>query len=50
MVGGPALHRLAKELEAQAEAGALGAIEARVGELEGLLGRFLEETASLEQG
>ena len=50
MVGGPALQRLAKELEAHAEAGALASIEGRVGELEALLGRFLVETASPPQG
>ena len=49
MVGGPALHRLGKELEAHAATGALASVEARLAELEALLARFLEETASLER-
>jgi len=43
MVGGAGLHRLAKELEAQAAAGELAAAGSRMGELEALLEAFLAE-------
>jgi signal transduction histidine kinase/HPt (histidine-containing phosphotransfer) domain-containing protein/ActR/RegA family two-component response regulator len=43
MVGGASLHQLAKALEAQADAGALPAVQARMHEIEALLARFLEE-------
>ncbi|HET8744064.1 MAG TPA: ATP-binding protein [Ramlibacter sp.] len=50
MVGGTPLHALAKELEAEAADGALITVQARLGELDALLARFLEEAGSAGQG
>jgi signal transduction histidine kinase/AmiR/NasT family two-component response regulator len=46
MVGGASLHRLAKALEADAEAGAFDAVEGGLRRLDDLLRRFLEESAA----
>jgi HPt (histidine-containing phosphotransfer) domain-containing protein len=50
MVGAPALHRLAKSVEGEAEAGAFPAVEAGLGQLEALFARFLQETDPSVQG
>ncbi|MEJ8835345.1 ATP-binding protein [Ramlibacter sp. AN1133] len=48
MVGAASVHRLARELEAQAEAGALSPVGAALDELESLLARFLAEAGTGE--
>ncbi|GAB3663092.1 ATP-binding protein [Ramlibacter alkalitolerans] len=50
MVGGIPLHRLAKELEGQAEAGALEEAGSGLEELASLLSRFLAEAALAAEG
>jgi len=50
MVGAPSLQALAKEFEAQVDAGALAAVGARLGELQQLLERFFAEVDEAEEG